>query len=120
MAAGYAYPTIDKKPEDLKPEEELTNLIRLCRRLQGGSSIGNLKAMCGALGKNKDGKKPNLQNRVESALESAGFATAKIKLEGLPSADDCALDIDAFNDKFEEKPVLAIGDVTKALAKLAK
>ena len=50
------------------PATELLQLTRACRRLEGGGSVANLKAMCRSMHMSPMGNKEALEQRVEAKL----------------------------------------------------
>ena len=69
-------------------------MIRLCRRLQGGSSVPNLKQMAKALNVGHNAGKQVLIARIVEALEDKDLPD-----DFEPTVEDATLSDDAFNDK---------------------
>ena len=88
-------------------------MIRLSRRLLGGArTLHPLKRMCDALGLNNDGTVATLSNRIEAKLRDLKFeedTTFK------PTAEDVNLDLEAFNDKYEDEPAHTLAAVERVL-----
>ena len=68
------------------------------RRLIGGASVANLKTMSETLDIAVKGNKKQTSTRLEHVLDALGFAAHPFA----PTPDDVKLDLDAFNDKFED------------------
>ena len=101
--------------DDSMPEEDMVNVVRLSRRLVGGACVQNLKKMCTAIHVPVTGSKSVLGTRLELYLRHHDFKNNPF----LPSADDVEqLNIEAFNDKYENEEPLTIDHVTDVLAQI--
>ena len=85
-------------PLEPKDDDQLVGVIRLSRRLIGGASVANLKTMSETLDIAVKGNKKQTSTRLEHVLDALGFAAHPFA----PTPDDVKLDLDAFNDKFED------------------
>ena len=53
--------------------EDQTNAIRICKRLESGATVPNLKKICVALGLTQTGVKGKLGSRIEAKLRKERF-----------------------------------------------
>jgi len=87
--------TTPKKPRAQAPKAQPSlAMIRLCRRLQGGSCLPNLKQMAKALNVGHNAGKQVLIARIVEALEDKDLPDS---FE--PTIEDATLSDDAFNEK---------------------
>mmetsp|Transcript_14278 Transcript_14278/g.19088 ORF Transcript_14278/g.19088 Transcript_14278/m.19088 type:complete len:629 (-) Transcript_14278:155-2041(-) len=112
---NYYAPWLQLTDEALINEEEMINVIRLCRRLIGGACIQNLRKMCATLGLPINGNKVILGNRLEMYLRFYDFKSHDFK----PTATDVEqLTIDEFNAKYDKDDPLKIEDIASVLEDL--
>ena len=90
--------SIRDAPLEPKDDDQLVGVIRLSRRLIGGASVANLKTMSETLDITVKGNKKQTSTRLEHVLDALGFSTHPFA----PTPEDVALDLDEFNDKFED------------------
>ena len=97
-------------------EAEMANLLRLRKRLYGGSTVANLKLIAVALGLSRSGNAHVLKTRIEVKLRALRFED---DTEFAPTADDMELSDGDFNQKFAQSKVYSIGEVQEVLRRLA-
>ena len=94
----------------------MANLLRLRKRLYGGSTVANLKLIAVALGLSRSGNAHVLKTRIEVKLRALCFED---DTEFAPTADDMELSDGDFNQKFAQSKVYSIGEVQEVLRRLA-
>ena len=96
-------------------EDDMPNLVRVCRRLEKGSAVANLRKFATALRVCSDGASSALKVRIELKLRELGFeSNAGFK----PTADDLQLCDAEFDEKFDKQKPYSISAIVRALSEL--